>query len=106
MIKRFSPHWFALIFCAVYLGCFWLEQPLLYYLPLSGDWLFGQAPSDAPTVMHWYGLTLSALAAGTIAGMALPDAWLPERLRGLLIFLPPLAMALCVFLLRAYFWPN
>jgi len=100
---KFSAHWFGLVFPVVYLGCFALEQPVLYYYPLDGVWSLRPLGPEAGTVMHWYGLVAVAGLAASIAGWVLPERWIPQILRHRTVLVAVVAMLGSGILLRGFF---
>ena len=100
---RFSAEWFTLGFAACYVLVFAFEWPVLAYYPLTGRWSFADLFATDGTVMHWYGLTLSALLAGGLLSVCCSPRWLPTVLSRHGVAVVWAAIGLTVYLLRSFF---
>jgi hypothetical protein len=99
---------FAVVGQIVYFACLFWNLPLMTYHPAMNRLDFGWAPagSGEGPAMYWYGWTLTALLASTIASAL--STLLPERVTQkiplyLVWVLPIVAVPLLAYSLRA-FW--
>jgi len=103
MTGRFSPPWFTLLFCMAYLASLTLNQALFLYYPLVGQFSLSPLDAAAGPPMLWYGLMANAAVAGLLAGIVLPQRWLPDRLIAWSWLVPVATMAGVALDLRAFF---
>jgi len=99
---RFSSALFSVSYCVAYVLVLLFDASLFLYYPEVGRFRWHWEPlTNSGPAMAWYGLmTVSALVA-TVVTLLLPEHLVPKPTQRHFWLVPPVALAGCVFLMRA-----
>lgn len=100
-----SPRGFSVLFCLAYIAVYGAEKPLFRYYPVSREFAWGATDSAVHVGpgMAWYGLMASAAVIALFGAFLVKDDWVAARLKSTQWVFPYVAVAACLYFLRAYF---